>query len=122
MRRDAWVTKGRSMKRHAWGLLTCGLLLGPGPILSQEVKLRATFKGHTDSVTSVAFTADGKSIVSGSWDKTIKLWEVTTGKDRLTFKGHSDYVTAVALSEDGRLLASGSYDRTVKLWDASTGK
>ena len=78
--------------------------------------------GHKDEVYSVAFSPDGKTLASGSLDKTIKLWEVATGKERATFEGHSDGVTSVAFSPDGKTLASGSDDTTIKLWDVATGK
>ena len=65
---------------------------------------------------------DGKTLASGSADKTIKLWDVATGKERATLKGHTDWVNSVAFSPDGKTLASGSGDKTVKLWEVATGK
>jgi len=73
-------------------------------------------------VNSVCFSGDCSKIVSGSNDKTIKLWEVLTGKLLNTLKGHLDYVTSVCFSPNGIILASGSYDHTIKLWDVSTRK
>ncbi|MBD2340169.1 ribosome assembly protein 4 [Calothrix sp. FACHB-156] len=78
--------------------------------------------GHQDSVTSIAFSSDGKKLASGSEDKTIKLWDITTGKLLQTFSGHGDVIKTIALSSDGQKLASGSKDKTIKLWDVSTGK
>ena len=60
--------------------------------------------------------------VSGSRDKTIKLWDLATGKEQATLKGHKDKVYSVAFSPDGKTLASGSQDSLIELWDANTGK
>ncbi|KAL7904026.1 hypothetical protein GGI35DRAFT_247022 [Trichoderma velutinum] len=81
-----------------------------------------TLKGHSEGVRSVAFSADGRYLASGSRDRTIKMWDATTGKEQQTLKGHSDWVWSVAFSADGRYLASGSDDKTIKIWDATTGK
>ncbi|KAK6810480.1 hypothetical protein RU639_013746 [Aspergillus parasiticus] len=80
-----------------------------------------TLEGHLDSVNSVAFSPDGRTLASGSLDRTIKLWDTTTGIERQTLEGHSGWVYSVAFSPDGRTLASGSADRTIKLWDTITG-
>ncbi|HAT12534.1 MAG TPA: protein kinase, partial [Microcoleaceae bacterium UBA11344] len=64
----------------------------------------------------VAFSRYDKVLASGSWDKTIKLGEVATGRQINSLSGHSAYVTSVAFSPDGQVLASGSYDKTIKLW------
>jgi WD40 repeat protein len=81
-----------------------------------------TLKGHTDRVTSVAFSPDGKLLASGSWDNTVKLWDVVSGQEVRTLTGHVNHVTNIAFSPDGKLLASGSTDKTVKLWDVASGQ
>jgi WD40 repeat protein len=82
----------------------------------------ATFSGHTDEVKSVTFSSDGKSLVSGSSDKTVKLWDVQTGGVVATFIGHTSSVFSVSISVDHTTIATGSYDKTLRLWDIQTGE
>jgi len=76
--------------------------------------------GHTDFVSAVAVSPDGRFIVSGSWDRTVKVWDAQSGALLRSLKGHTS-VSAVAVSPDGRFIVSGSQDRTVKVWDAQSG-
>lgn len=63
-----------------------------------------TLEGHTDYVYSVAFSPDGKQIVSGSWDNTVRLWDAATGAVLQILEGHTSYVNSVAFSPDGNML------------------
>jgi WD40 repeat protein len=72
-------------------------------------------------VKSVAFSPDSKQIVSGSYDKTVQLWDAITGVALQTLKGHLNFVNSVAFSYDSKQVLSGSDDKTVRLWDATTG-
>jgi WD40 repeat protein len=83
---------------------------------------RNRLEGHDSVVTSVNFSPDGKTLVSGSGDKTIKLWNVETGQEIRTLKGHDSVVSSVNFSPDGKTLVSGSWDNTIKLWNVETGK
>jgi WD40 repeat protein len=80
-----------------------------------------TLQGHTGWVKSVAFSPDGKHVVSGSNDKTIQIWEAGTGAVLQTLQGHTDWVRSVAFSPGGQHVVSSSNDETVRVWDASTG-
>ena len=81
-----------------------------------------TLVGHTNVVHSVAFNPDGQTLASGSFDQTLRLWDVNTGQCLKTLAGHSKVIWAVAFSPDGKTLASGSTDQTAHLWDARTGQ
>lgn len=79
-----------------------------------------TFKGHSDAVFAVAYSPDGKFLVTASFDNTLKLWEAATGKEIRTYggtTGHTKQVICVAFSQDGTMIASGSTDNTLKTWD-----
>ncbi|KAK7030170.1 WD40 repeat-like protein [Favolaschia claudopus] len=85
-------------------------------------KLEKVLWGHTGWVNCVAFSPDGKWIVSGSGDNTLQMWEATSGAAcKLPLQGHVSSVTSLAFSPDGQHIVSGSGDRTLRIWDANTG-
>jgi WD40 repeat protein len=81
----------------------------------------ATMRGHAGPIEALAFSPDGKTLASGSYDKTTKLWDVATARERATLR-HSDMVLSVAFSPDGKTLATGSSGWTVRLWDITPDK
>lgn len=87
---------------------------------TQSQSLIRTFSGHTNFVNTCAFSPDGKKIVSGGSDRTVKVWETETGFENITLSEHSDKVNACRFSPDGRLIASASEDNTIILWDAES--
>ena len=82
----------------------------------KNTKELATLRGHSEKVNSVAFSPDGKTLASGSVDKTIEIWDVSSGEVKATLLGHGGSVDSVVFSPDGRTLASASEDKTIKLW------
>jgi WD40 repeat protein len=84
--------------------------------------LLRTLNGHSSSVNAVAVTADGKRAISGSHDKTLKAWDLTTGQEQFTLNGHTDWIYVVAVTADGKRAISGSDDNTLKVWDLTTRK
>ena len=82
--------------------------------------LVATLKGHSEAVYAVAFAPDGKAVVTGSGDRSVRVWDSATGKEIKSFggaAGHQNLVLSVSISKDGSLIASGGSDNTAKIWD-----
>src|ERR1700743_371315 len=85
--------------------------------------MQNVLSGHQSWVSSVGFSPDGKRIVSGSEDKTVRVWDAETGEVVLgPLQEHSGSVWSVAFSPDGKRIFSGSEDETVRVWDAETGE
>jgi platelet-activating factor acetylhydrolase IB subunit alpha len=97
---------------------------------SDEYKNTRTLPGHDHSISSIRFIPSGaagaplsgNTLVSASRDKTLKIWDVTTGYCLKTLKGHTDWVRAVSPSIDGRWLLTAGNDQIPRLWDANTGE
>lgn len=89
--------------------------------ISDKTLLR-TLTGHQKRITSLAITRDGKRLVSGSEDNTVRVWDPERGKELLVLNGHGRTVTCVAVSADGQRIVSGGYDRLLRVWDGTTGK
>jgi WD40 repeat protein len=82
----------------------------------------ATLSGQHGGVRGIAVSPDGTSVATGSWDKTVRLFDVSTGAMRRSFMGHTGEVASVAFSPDGRHLVSGGYDKTVRIWNIDSGQ
>jgi len=78
---------------------------------------KRALRGHSHYVQDVVISSDGQFALSGSWDGTLRLWDINSGATTKTFIGHSKDVLSVAFSSDNRQIVSGSRDRTIKLWN-----
>ena len=76
-----------------------------------------SFHGHNHFVSCLALNSDSTKLVSSSWDKTIRLWDIPSAKSDVIFKGHTKDVLSVAFSHDERLIFSGSMDNTLRYWN-----
>ena len=94
-------------------------LLAPWDFKTGAVKQQLK---HSPMIAALAFSPDGKTLAAGSTDKSIRLWDVESGREICLFKGHQHVVNIVAFSPDGKTLASGSVDSTVKLWNLAIGQ
>ncbi len=83
-----------------------------------------TYRGHSSWMEAVAWSPDSQRLASGSWDRTVQVWDASTGQTIATYRGHSKIVQAVAWSPDGTRIASTdqSYPGRVQVWDAASGE
>jgi WD40 repeat protein len=89
--------------------------------LPQADVLAQTMTGNTGTIAAVALTPDGSRAVTGSNDKTVRVWDLATGTEQAVLTGHTGEVLAVAVTQDGSRAVTGSDDRTVRVWDLETG-
>jgi WD40 repeat protein len=79
-------------------------------------------RGHTDRITSMVVTQDSSTLLSASWDNTVKIWNLLQGKELTTLSGHDDSLLSIAISNNEQLIASAGWDDTIILWDLTSGK
>jgi WD40 repeat protein len=96
-----------------------GILPSPADMFGPELVLQG---GHTGVVYSVAFSPDGRRILTGSHDRTAILWDAGTGRRLRDLEGHAGTVRSVTFSPDGRRALTGSHDGTARLWDITIGE
>lgn len=87
-----------------------------------DFAILSTLTGHSAAVTSLAVSPDGKTLVSGSKDNSLRFWQLPNGDWLRNIAVHTDAVTSLAMSNDGKMLASASKDRTVRLWHTGSGQ
>lgn len=78
---------------------------------------KRSLRGHNHFVQDITLSSDGKFAITASWDKTMRLWDLESGKTEARFVGHTGDVMSVSFSPDNRLIVSGSRDKTIKLWN-----
>src|SRR5205823_11770320 len=86
-----------------------------------DTKQARTLTGHTQEITSLVFSADGRLLASAGRDKTVRVWDLKTGSVVRTLDNLGAEINSLALSPDGKLLAAANADKTVRLWEFSTG-
>lgn len=93
----------------------------PSILLAQDFQFTA-LEGHTEYISDLVFSPDGKILASSSRDRTIRLWNVDSGTELHKLTGHNTYIYSIAFSPDGSTLASGSENGKIRLWDVNTGQ
>jgi WD40 repeat protein/serine/threonine protein kinase/nucleoside diphosphate kinase len=90
--------------------------------IAPEIGTRLLLQGHERDIQGLAYSPDGRYLISGALDRRVIIWDTRTGQQVRTLEGHEDIVLSIATSPDGRLIASGDGSGTVLLWHASTGE
>ena len=85
-------------------------------------EVNALLNGHGNVISGLSFSTDGRRLISGSSDKTARIWDVESRKTLHELTGHTEYIYAVAFSPDGSKAVTGSDNNTLKLWNVNTGR
>ncbi|KII62146.1 Guanine nucleotide-binding protein subunit beta-like protein [Thelohanellus kitauei] len=103
------ITSSRDKSVIIWELFANELVMSG--------KMKKSLIGHDHFVTDCSLSKDGGFLITSSWDRTLRLWDIQKGVTKRTFLGHTNDVMCVAFSSDNRQIISGSRDRTVRLWN-----
>lgn len=113
------------MHRYLWVLIIGSICVSPSAaqdINADQLKPVHLLTGHEKSITAIAVSPDSKTLATSSYDNTLRLWDLETGKPKLELRNQADTVEALRFSPDSSLLAAAYKDRTLRLWDAAAGK
>jgi WD40 repeat protein len=116
-----WYPNTRE-REYAKLLEACRSEVQPQTEDQEQLQTRLLSLGHGGGILSVAWSPDGQQALSGSYDQTVRLWELASGRCLRVFEGHSDSISSVSWGPDGQQALSGSYDQTVRLWDIASGR
>ncbi|MEV4130168.1 NB-ARC domain-containing protein [Nocardia sp. NPDC049707] len=94
----------------------------PGSLTEPGGPLERILQGHDERINAVAVSADGKHIVSGSRDKTVRIWDLKSGQLKRVIEDHEQEVKSLALTADGQRVVSGSFDGAVRVWNLASGR
>jgi guanine nucleotide-binding protein subunit beta-2-like 1 protein len=108
------VSASRDKSLIVWGLGEGDHSLSEHVVVGKPLR---ALRGHAHFVSDVSISSDGQYALSGSWDKSLRLWDLHTGQTTRRFTAHTKDVLSVAFSADNRQIVSGSRDRTIKLWN-----
>ncbi len=114
----AWNTKGTVLASNSGDQISQSAILWD----VATGKHQAVLSGHQAQIYGLAWSPDGKTLATGSWDSTAAVWDATTGMRIVTLRGHTGKIFDVAWSPDGRTIATGADDNQVILWDARSGQ
>ncbi|MHC5775152.1 WD40 domain-containing protein [Nostoc sp.] len=122
LKRTAWIPERSDTRTQTLATLRQAVYLQPNEKKENRAIEVNTLEGHSSAVNSVVYSPNGQQLASASWDKTIKIWDVSTGQLLKSLTGDCTAVSSVAYSPNGQQLASAGYDKTIKIWDVSSGK
>ena len=118
---NKFLTENEELSDYIKKNLTRNIKPTPQYLEQKKSIISKVLEGHNERVSSVAFSSDGAMIASGSWDNTVKIWDVETGAEIHTLTGHHGTVDSVEFSPDSTTLASGSRFLTSKFWNVKIG-